>query len=139
MQTTSRTIQVTKIGRGDDTVRYRVAVTGSDERTLEVRVPLTTLTTKGPLEEEIRKIFSHGPLPEDGSVTDLGDIGWAGTKTEPIATQTIDGRITEGKCSLCDAQLDLGNDVGAAEEQELKLRTAFGKHMDAKHRRAHAG
>jgi hypothetical protein len=59
-------------------------------------------------------------------------------KAEPIATRTIDERITEGKCSLCNERLELGNDVGSAKEQEMKLKAAFGRHMNAKHRREDA-
>lgn len=56
-------------------------------------------------------------------------------KAEPIATKTIDKRITEGRCSLCGEPLELGNDVGSPTEQYMKLNAAFGKHMDTKHRR----
>ncbi len=52
---------------------------------------------------------------------------------EPVVTQIIDKRITEAKCSMCDEPLDLGDDVGTAKEQEMKVKAAFGRHM-AKHR-----
>ena len=56
-------------------------------------------------------------------------------KAEPIVTKIIDKRITEGKCSLCDEHLELGNDVGSAKEQDMKLKAAFGRHMADKHRK----
>lgn len=49
-------------------------------------------------------------------------------KVEPIATKTIDKRITEGQCSLCGEPLDLANDVGSPKEQHVKLNIAFSKH-----------
>lgn len=55
-------------------------------------------------------------------------------KAEPIVTLLIDKRITEGKCSLCDKPLDLGNAVDSAKEQEMKLRAAFGRHMVTQHK-----
>jgi hypothetical protein len=42
----------------------------------EVRVPLTAVVSKPDLEEEIKKLFSHGWLPEHGAVHLLGAIGW---------------------------------------------------------------
>ena len=73
-----RNIVVTKIGKDgpSDSMRYRVEVTGQDQRTFEVRVPLTAVTSKPALEEEIIKLFSKGWLPEHGAVHLLGAIGW---------------------------------------------------------------
>jgi hypothetical protein len=73
-----RNIVVTKIGKDgpSDSMRYRVEITGPDQRTFEVRVPLTAVVSKPDLEEEIKKLFSHGWLPEHGAVHLLGAIGW---------------------------------------------------------------
>ncbi len=54
-------------------------------------------------------------------------------KIEPIVTMLIDKRITEAKCSACDAILDLGNPVGSAREQEYKLEVVFAEHLKATH------
>jgi hypothetical protein len=59
-------------------------------------------------------------------------------KPEPIVTQIIDKRITEAKCSACGEALDLGNDVGSINEQEMKLEAVFGRHMNARHRKEDA-
>jgi hypothetical protein len=73
-----RNIVVTKIGKDgpSDSMRYRVEVTGQDQRTFEVRVPLTAVVSKPDLEEEIKKLFTKGWLPEHGTVHLLGAIGW---------------------------------------------------------------
>ncbi len=55
---------------------------------------------------------------------------------EPVITQKIDGRITEAKCSACDEQLDLGNKVGSAAEQEQKMEDALAEHVAQKHSEA---
>jgi len=52
---------------------------------------------------------------------------------EPVITKEIDGRITEAKCSACDEQLDLGNKVGSADEQDQKMEDAFAAHVAEKH------
>jgi hypothetical protein len=54
---------------------------------------------------------------------------------QAVVTQKIDNRITEAECSACGEKLELGNDVGSAKEQEMKLKAAFGRHMNAQHRR----
>jgi len=59
-------------------------------------------------------------------------------KGEPLHTRIIDGRITEAVCSLCNERLELGNEVGSSKEQDMKVRAAFGIHMNAKHRREDA-
>jgi len=63
-------------------------------------------------------------------------LSMIGFKPQPeaVVTQRIDNRITEAKCSMCDEPFDLGNDVGTAKEQEMKLKAAFGRHVNAKHR-----
>ena len=58
-------------------------------------------------------------------------------RPEPLV-RTIDNRITEFTCSACGETIDLGNDVGSTKEQEMKLKAAFGIHMNAKHRREDA-
>ena len=59
-------------------------------------------------------------------------------KPEPIVTLFLDHRIAEAKCSSCGESLDLGNDVGSAKDQEMKLRAVFGRHLNAKHGREDA-
>jgi hypothetical protein len=73
-----RTIKVTKIGRdaNSESMKYRVEIAGTDQRTFEVRLPLTAVATKPALEEEIKKLFARGWLPDDGAVYVLGNIGW---------------------------------------------------------------
>jgi hypothetical protein len=59
---------VTKIGKDapSDSMRYRVEIAGSDQRTFEVRVPLASVATKATLEVEIERLFSQGWLPVNG-------------------------------------------------------------------------
>jgi hypothetical protein len=73
----SRTVHVTKIGEdlANDCMRYRVEIGGSDNRTFEVLVPLSTTVAKGPREQAIKRLYAHGRLPLDGSVTNIGDVG----------------------------------------------------------------
>jgi hypothetical protein len=73
----ARNILVTEIGRdhATDSMRYRVEIVGLEQRTFEVRIPLTTVVKSG-REEEIKKLFAHGPLPENGDIKLLGDLGW---------------------------------------------------------------
>ncbi len=54
-------------------------------------------------------------------------------KPEPIVTKIIDGRITEAKCSDGDEQLELGDDVGSAFDQEQKMEEALARHVQEKH------
>ncbi len=55
------------------------------------------------------------------------------SEPEPIVTKTLDGRITEAKCSDCHEQLEMGNDVGSVAEQEEKMEDAFARHVQEKH------
>jgi hypothetical protein len=74
----ARNVTVTKIGRdySSDSMRYRVEVTGSDQRTFEARIPLSVVASKSDLEVEIKRLFSHGKLPKDGAVELIGSVGW---------------------------------------------------------------
>ena len=58
-----------------DSMRYRVEITGLEQRTFEVKIPLSTVVKPG-REEEIKKLFAHGPLPENGDIKVLADLGW---------------------------------------------------------------
>jgi hypothetical protein len=74
---TSRTVYVARVGEdlANDCMRYRVEIVGSDNRTFEVLVPMTTTVAKGPCEKKIKRLYAHGRLPLDGSVTNIGDVG----------------------------------------------------------------
>jgi hypothetical protein len=76
----TRTITVTKIGKDDRSqrkyVRYRVEIAGSDQRTFEVRVPLTVVATKAIIKAKIEKLFSQGWLPANGAVHLMGNESW---------------------------------------------------------------
>lgn len=73
----ARNILVTEIGRdhSNDSMRYLVEITGHEQRTFEVTVPLSTLV-KPDREEEIKKLFAHGLLPKNGDIVAPGDLGW---------------------------------------------------------------
>jgi hypothetical protein len=73
----ARNILITEIGRdhANDSMRYRVEITGLEQRTFEVKIPLSTVVKPG-REEEIKKLFAHGPLPENGDIKVLADLGW---------------------------------------------------------------
>ena len=51
-----------------------------------------------------------------------------------IITQKMDGRITKAECSACGEALATWNDVGSEKEEEMKLKAALGRHVNAKHR-----
>jgi hypothetical protein len=74
----ARIVTVTKMGRDapSDSMRYRVEIIGQDERTFEVRVPLTAVASKAVIKVAIQKLFSYGWLPEHGAVHLLGGTGW---------------------------------------------------------------
>lgn len=76
----TRTITVTKIGKDDRSqrkyVRYRVEITVSDQRTFEVRVPLTVVATKATIKAKVEKLFSQGWLPVNGAVHLMGNESW---------------------------------------------------------------
>jgi hypothetical protein len=73
-----RTITVTKIGKDapSDSMRYRVEIAGSDQRTFEVRVPLTAVASNATIKAEIEKLFSQGWLPVNGAVHLMGNESW---------------------------------------------------------------
>jgi hypothetical protein len=74
-----RTIHVTKIGPdyAKDSTRFRVQVSGSDDRTFDVLVPNTSLAvTKFPIEGKIEQKFAHGPLPEPGDTVPFQTADW---------------------------------------------------------------
>jgi hypothetical protein len=74
----TRRITVIKIGRDppSDSMRYRVEIAGSDQRTFEVRVPSTVVATKATIKAEIEKLFSQGWLPVNGAVHLMGNESW---------------------------------------------------------------
>jgi hypothetical protein len=74
----TRIITVTKIGKDapSDSMRYRVEIAGSDQRTFEVRVPLAVVATKATIKAEIEKVFAHGWLPVNGAVHLMGNESW---------------------------------------------------------------
>jgi hypothetical protein len=54
-------------------------------------------------------------------------------RPEPIVTRTIDKRITDANCSVCNETLEMPNEVKSVREQEHALEVAFAKHLKAKH------
>jgi hypothetical protein len=74
----TRIITVTKIGKDAPTgsMRYRVEIAGPDQRTFEVRVPLTVVATKATIKAKIEKLFSQGWLPVNGAVHLMGNESW---------------------------------------------------------------
>jgi hypothetical protein len=56
-------------------------------------------------------------------------------KLQPSVTRFVDGKIIEAKCEMCDAHLQLGKEVGSADQQAEKLQEKFKKHLITKHGR----
>lgn len=57
----------------------------------------------------------------------------------PLVTLRLEGKVVEAICSLCRDPLALGNQIGSAEEQELKLKEAFARHVFQRHRSKETG
>jgi hypothetical protein len=71
-----RNIRVTKIGPdfSNDSIRYRVEISGNDARVFEVLLSTTAAAdeTPGSPEERITQWYASGPLPKQGEIVRRG-------------------------------------------------------------------
>ncbi len=71
--------------------------------------------------------------PAAESTCKKGNTGMIGF--QPVITNFYNGRVLSARCSACDAELDLGDEVVTVEDTDGKLMEALSKHVREAHQR----